>query len=142
MGVGAAAVLMNRYLRQALDAADRTALLEYAADLLSAKASDAPMAVLPSGTTAKLSVADRAQIGSARTNVVFHIRLSAEITVHPRGHPTTSSDTHTRAGRPQQLLAAKLPAAGTLLPRPSLGGCLRARKAPAGRSWPRLSESM
>jgi sigma-54 dependent transcriptional regulator, acetoin dehydrogenase operon transcriptional activator AcoR len=85
LAIGGDVVLMNRYLRQALDAADRTALLEYAADLLSAKASDAPMAVLPSGTTAKLSVADRAQIGSARTNVVFHIRLSAEITVHRVG---------------------------------------------------------
>jgi sigma-54 dependent transcriptional regulator, acetoin dehydrogenase operon transcriptional activator AcoR len=85
LAIGGDVVLMNRYLRQALDAVDRTALLEYAVDLLSAKTSDAPMAVLPSGTSAKLSVADRAQIGGARTNVVFHIRLSAETTVHRVG---------------------------------------------------------
>ncbi len=83
LAIGGDVVLMNRYLRQALDAVDQNALLEYAADLLSAKASDAPMAVLPSGTTAKLAVADRAQLGGSRTNVVFHIRLSAE-TIAPR----------------------------------------------------------
>jgi transcriptional regulator of acetoin/glycerol metabolism len=85
LAIGGDVVLMNQYLRQALDAVDRTALLEYAVDLLSAKTSDAPMAVLPSGTTAKLSVADRAQIGGARTNVVFHIRLSAETTAYRVG---------------------------------------------------------
>ena len=85
LAIGGDVVLMNRYLRQALGAVDQTALLEYAVDLLSAKASDAPMAVLPSGTSAKLSVADRAQLGGARTNVVFHIRLSAEATAQRVG---------------------------------------------------------
>ncbi len=85
LAIGGDVVLMNRYLRRALDAVDQTALLEYAVDLLSAKASDAPMAVLPSGTSAKLSVADWAQLGGARTNVVFHIRLSAEATAQRVG---------------------------------------------------------
>jgi sigma-54 dependent transcriptional regulator, acetoin dehydrogenase operon transcriptional activator AcoR len=85
LAIGGDVVLMNRYLRQALNAVDQTALLEYAADLLFAKASDALMAVLPSGTTAKLSVADRAQFGGARANVVFHIRLSAETTAQRIG---------------------------------------------------------
>jgi sigma-54 dependent transcriptional regulator, acetoin dehydrogenase operon transcriptional activator AcoR len=85
LAIGGDVVLMNRYLRQALDANDQTALLEYAVDLLPAKASNAPMAVLPSGITAKLAVADRTQMRGCGTNVVLHIRLSAETTAHRVG---------------------------------------------------------
>ena len=100
LAIGGDVVLMNRYLRQAVDAVDQTALLEYAADLLSAKASHAPIVVLPSGMTAKLSVADRAQPGGARTNGVFHIRLSAETTAQRIGiRPRTVTRIPGLAGR-------------------------------------------
>ena len=84
LAIGGEAVLMNRYLRHTLDANDQIALLEHASDLLAASAHAFPLVVLPSGSFAKISVADRAQI-RGRTNVVFHVQLTLQATVHRLG---------------------------------------------------------
>jgi transcriptional regulator of acetoin/glycerol metabolism len=84
LAIGGEAVLMNRYLRQTLDANDQIALLEHASDLLAASAHASPLVVLPSGSCAKISVANRAQI-RGRTNIVFHVQLSLQATVHRLG---------------------------------------------------------
>src|SRR5690348_12676658 len=57
LAMGGDVLLMNRYLRQALDTNDQIALLEHASDLLHITASRHPPTVLPSGTTANVSVA-------------------------------------------------------------------------------------
>jgi transcriptional regulator of acetoin/glycerol metabolism len=84
LAIGGEALLMNRYLRQRLDANDQIALLEHASDLLAAIAPGSPRVVLPSGSFAKICVANRAQI-RGRTNVVFHVQLSLQETVHRLG---------------------------------------------------------
>jgi transcriptional regulator of acetoin/glycerol metabolism len=83
LAIGGDVLLMNRYLRQTLDTNDQIALLEHASDLLDTTATRHPPAVLPSGTTANISVEDRAEIRGGRMNVVFHVHLSTEATAHP-----------------------------------------------------------
>jgi sigma-54 dependent transcriptional regulator, acetoin dehydrogenase operon transcriptional activator AcoR len=85
LAIGGDVLLMNRYLRQALDANDQVALLEHASDLLHTTAMRHPPAVLPSGTTANISVVDHAEFRGGRTNVVFHVHLSTEATAHRVG---------------------------------------------------------
>ena len=85
LAVGGDVVLMSRYLRQTLDTNDQIALLEHASDLLHTTATRHPLAVLPSGTTANISVVDHAEIRGGRTNVVFHVHLSTEVTAHRVG---------------------------------------------------------
>src|SRR4051812_24155252 len=82
LAIGGDVLLMNRYLRQTLDTNDQTALLEHASDLLHTTATRHPPAILPSGTTASISVVDHAEIRGGRTNVVFHVHLSTEATLH------------------------------------------------------------
>ncbi len=82
LAIGGDVLLMNRYLRQTLDTNDQIALLEHASDLLHTTATRHPLAVLPSGTTANISVVDHAEIRGGRTNVVLHVHLSTEATVH------------------------------------------------------------
>jgi transcriptional regulator of acetoin/glycerol metabolism len=83
LAIGGDVLLMNRYLRQTLDTNDQIALLEHASDLLHTTATRHPPVMLPSGTTANISVEDRAEIRGGRTNVVFHVHLSTEATAHP-----------------------------------------------------------
>ena len=85
LAIGGDVLLMNRYLRQTLDTNDQIALLEHASDLLHTTATRHPLAVLPSGTTANISVVDHAEIRGGRTNVVFHVQLSTEATAHRVG---------------------------------------------------------
>ena len=85
LAIGGDVLLMNRYLRQTLDTNDQIALLEHASDLLHTTATRHPLAVLPSGTTADISVADHAEIRGGRTNVVFHVHLSTATTAHRVG---------------------------------------------------------
>ena len=82
LAIGGDVLLMNRYLRQTLDTNDQIALLEQASDLLHTTATRHPLAVLPSGTTANISVVDHAEIRGGRTNVVLHVHLSTEATAH------------------------------------------------------------
>jgi sigma-54 dependent transcriptional regulator, acetoin dehydrogenase operon transcriptional activator AcoR len=86
LAIGGDVLLMNRYLRQILDANDQVALLEHASDLLYATATRHSLAVLPSGTTANISVVDHAEFRGGRTNVVFHVHLSTGATAHRVGN--------------------------------------------------------
>jgi len=82
LAIGGDVVLMNPYLRRALDGNEQTALLEHALDLLSSTLSGMALAVLPSGHIAKITAADRSTMRGGRTNVVFHVDLSAETSSH------------------------------------------------------------
>src|SRR5574337_506299 len=83
LGIGGDMVLMNPYLRRTLDGNEQTALLEHASDLLSSTLSGTALAVLPSGRIAKITAADRSTMRGGRTNVVFHVDLSAQTSSHP-----------------------------------------------------------
>jgi transcriptional regulator of acetoin/glycerol metabolism len=83
LAIGGDVVLMNPYLRRALDGNEQTALLEHASDLLSSTLSGTALAVLPSGRIAKITAANRSTMRGGRTNVVFHVDFSAETSSHP-----------------------------------------------------------
>ena len=89
LAIGGDVVLMNPYLRRTLNGTDQTALLEHAADLLTCTLSGTALAVLPSGHIAKITAAERSPLRGGRTNVVFHVDLSAETGSRPAriGHP-------------------------------------------------------
>jgi transcriptional regulator of acetoin/glycerol metabolism len=82
LAIGGEVVLMNRYLRQALDANDQVALLEHASDLLTAATRRPVQALLPSGATAKIAAFDRISIRSGAISMVFHVHLAAASTAH------------------------------------------------------------
>ena len=83
LAIGGDVVLMNPYLRRALEGNEQTALLEQASDLLSSALSGTALAVLPSGHIAKITAADRSTMRGGRTNVVFRVDLSAKTSLHP-----------------------------------------------------------
>ena len=89
LAIGGDVVLMNPYLRRTLNGNDQTALLEHASDLLTSTLSGTALAVLPSGHIAKITAAERSTLRGGRTNVVFHVDLSAETGSSPPriGHP-------------------------------------------------------
>lgn len=75
LAVGNDIVLMNRYLRESLDALDQHAILEHAADLQNS-VSTTTSTVLPSGHFAKVTVAERIRARSGRTDIVAHIAVT------------------------------------------------------------------
>lgn len=75
LAIGGDVVLMNPYLRRALDAADQTALLDHAAEMTRTSFSTTTVATLPSGTSVKISAAERIEVGVRSDSVVFHISL-------------------------------------------------------------------
>lgn len=93
LAIGGDVVLMNPYLRRALDGNEQTALLEHASDLLSSTLSGTALAVLPSGHIAKITAVDRSTMHRGRTNVVFHVDLSAETSSYP---PQIGHSAHTQ----------------------------------------------
>ena len=92
LAIGGDVVLMNPYLRRTLHGNDQTVLLEHASDLLSSTLSGTALAVLPSGHIAKITAAQRSTMRGGRTNVVFHVDLSAETSSHP---PQIGHSAHT-----------------------------------------------
>ena len=92
LAIGGDLVLMNPYLRRTLNGSDQSALLEHASDLLTSTLSGTALAVLPSGHIAKISAADRSTMRGGRTNVVFHVDLSAETSSNP---PQIGRSAHT-----------------------------------------------
>jgi transcriptional regulator of acetoin/glycerol metabolism len=78
LAIGGDVVLMNPYLRRTLSGNDQATLLEHASDLLTSTLSGTALAVLPSGQIAKITAADRSTVRGGRTNVVFHVDISAE----------------------------------------------------------------
>jgi transcriptional regulator of acetoin/glycerol metabolism len=83
LAIGGDVVLMNPYLRRTLNGNEQAALLEHASDLLTSTLSGTALAVLPSGHIAKITAADRSTMHGGRTNVVFHVDLSAETSSRP-----------------------------------------------------------
>jgi signal transduction histidine kinase len=84
LAIGGDVVLMNRHLRQTLDANDQIGLLEHASELLSTVAVTA-LAVLPSGNTAEITAVERATTRGGRSHAVFHVHLAADATAHQLG---------------------------------------------------------
>ena len=85
LAIGGDVVLMNRYLRQALDAADQTVLLDHAADLTRSSFTSTTVATLPSGASVKISAAERIAVGVRSDSVVFHISVHVAESVPVRG---------------------------------------------------------
>ncbi|MFG3524849.1 sigma-54-dependent Fis family transcriptional regulator [Nocardia nova] len=75
LAVGDDVMLMNRYLRQSLDALDQHAVLEHATDLQRSLSQTAG-AVLPSGHSAKLTIAERIGSCNGRSDIVAHVALT------------------------------------------------------------------
>jgi transcriptional regulator of acetoin/glycerol metabolism len=95
LAIGGDVVLMNPYLRQALDAADQTALLDHAAEMTRASFTTTAVATLPSGTSVKISTVERIAVRVRSDSVVFHVSL----------HVTES--TPVRGGQPIPRLAGR-----------------------------------
>ena len=136
LAIGGDVVLMNPYLRRTLDGNDQTALLEHASDLLTSTLSGTALAVLPSGHIAKITAADRSTMRGGRTNVVFHVDLSAETSSHPSSNRPLGAHSHPWPGRSQQRLAALLPAGAAVLPRPRLGDARGRERIRSGTAGP------
>jgi sigma-54 dependent transcriptional regulator, acetoin dehydrogenase operon transcriptional activator AcoR len=99
LAVGGDVVLMNPHLRQTLDANDQRTLLDHASDLCQATAASTVVATLPSGTTAKITTADRMTTGNRGSNVVFHVHFSPEsVASGGTGHDTARLSIPTVAG--------------------------------------------
>lgn len=82
LAIGGDVVLMNPYLRQSLDAADQTALLDQAAELALTQTSHTAVTTVPSGITVKIAAAERVPTKGRNDNVVFHV------SVQPASQPT------------------------------------------------------
>jgi signal transduction histidine kinase len=104
LAIGGEVVLMNRHLRQTLDANDQMALLEHASDLLPNTVARTVVAALPSGNSVKITVAERAATRGGRTNAVFHVHLAADATADRLGF----------GEQPERLVAASHDALGML----------------------------
>ncbi|MCV7419484.1 siderophore-interacting protein [Mycobacterium yunnanensis] len=85
LAMGGDVVLMNRYLRQVLDAADQTVLLDHAAELTRSTFTSTALATLPSGASAKISAAERIAVGVRVNGVVFHVSVHFDGSDHVRG---------------------------------------------------------
>ena len=88
LAIGGDVVLMNPYLRQALDAADQTALLDHAAEMARTSFTTTAVATLPSSTSVKISTAERIAVGVRSDSVVFHVSLHVTERVPVRGGQT------------------------------------------------------
>ncbi len=89
IAVGDDIMLMNRYLRRALDAGDQNALLEHASDLRRLGRAGAAVCVLPSGRTAKVTMAERISVRPNRIDVIVHVGLVAESALRGAVHRGT-----------------------------------------------------
>jgi transcriptional regulator of acetoin/glycerol metabolism len=85
LAIGGDVVLMNPYLRQALDAADQTAVLDHAAEMTRTTFTTTTVATLPSGTSVKISAAERIAVGVRSDSVVFHVSLRVTESAPARG---------------------------------------------------------
>ena len=85
LAIGGDVVLMNPYLRQALDAADQTALLDQAAEMTRTSFTTTTVAILPSGASVKISTAERIAVGVRSDSVVFHVSLHVAESAPVRG---------------------------------------------------------
>lgn len=89
LAIGGEVVLMNPYLRQALDAGDQTALLDHADELARTAGPATAIATLPSGTSARITAAEQFSTRGRSRNVVFHVQLASQNA--PRGRAALES---------------------------------------------------
>lgn len=75
VALGDDVILLNRRLRQVLDAQDQAALLEHAIDLTGATTAYRPIVVLPSGLSARLSGVDGFDTRATRPSALFYVHL-------------------------------------------------------------------
>jgi sigma-54 dependent transcriptional regulator, acetoin dehydrogenase operon transcriptional activator AcoR len=80
LAIGGEVVLMNPYLRQALDAGDQTAVLDHADEMARTAGPATAIATLPSGITARITVAEELSMRGRSRNVVFHVQLTSQNT--------------------------------------------------------------
>jgi transcriptional regulator of acetoin/glycerol metabolism len=85
LAIGGDVVLMNPYLRQALDAADQTVLLDHAAEMTRSSFTSTAVATLPSGVAVKISAAERIAARIRSDSVVFHVSLHVTESAPVRG---------------------------------------------------------
>lgn len=78
LAVGGEVVLMNPYLRQALDAGDQAALLDHAAEMAATVGTATVITTLPSGSTVKIKTAERVSERGRSAHVVFHVHLATQ----------------------------------------------------------------
>jgi sigma-54 dependent transcriptional regulator, acetoin dehydrogenase operon transcriptional activator AcoR len=86
VAIGDDIVLMNQYLRRTLDSHDQNGVLEHAADLRRSSGVGATVSVLPSGRTAKITVAERISLRHNRTDIIVHVAVADDSTAHGTGH--------------------------------------------------------
>lgn len=87
LAIGGDIVLMNSFLRQALNAGDQTALLDHATDLAQEAGTATAVAVLPGNNTVRISVAEYVGSRGRDRNAVFHVQMqpaAKATTVHHR----------------------------------------------------------
>ncbi len=90
LAIGGDVVLMNLFLRQALNAGDQAALLDHAAELARTLHTTTAVATLPSGSTVRVSAAEQVITRSRQDNVVFHVYVQSadrQATVSPVALP-------------------------------------------------------
>ncbi|WP_330229448.1 helix-turn-helix domain-containing protein [Nocardia sp. NBC_00508] len=88
LAIGRDVVLMNQFLRHALNTHDQAALLQYSADLGRPGAVDTVLAPLPSGRIARVTAVERISIRNS-LNMVLHVQLATDRVVqHPVVHGT------------------------------------------------------
>jgi transcriptional regulator of acetoin/glycerol metabolism len=86
LAIGGEVVLMNPYLRRALDAGDQAALLDHAAEMAPTVGTATVITTLPSGSTVKVKTAERVSERGPNAHVVFHVQLAPQTSV-PRRVP-------------------------------------------------------
>lgn len=84
LAIGRDVVLMNQYLRRALDPHDQAALLQHAADLGRPGAVETLLAPLPSGRIARVTAVERVRLRGDSLNMVLHVQFAAD---RPVQHP-------------------------------------------------------
>ncbi|MEU2029985.1 sigma-54-dependent Fis family transcriptional regulator [Nocardia amamiensis] len=84
LAIGRDVVLMNQYLRRALDPHDQAVLLQHAADLGRPGAVETLLAPLPSGRIARVTAVERIRLRGDSLNMVLHVQFAAD---RPVQHP-------------------------------------------------------
>ncbi|MEU7628880.1 helix-turn-helix domain-containing protein [Nocardia sp. NPDC049220] len=85
LAIGGDVMLMNQYLRRALDPPDQLALLQHSIDLGGPGAVDNLLASLPSGRTARVTAVERIASRGDNFTMVMHVQLPGDHAIH---HPS------------------------------------------------------
>jgi len=75
LAIGSDIVLMNSRLQQSFNSADQAALLSSAAEIAESAGTPTVITTLPSGTTVRISLAERVATPGRARNAVFHVQM-------------------------------------------------------------------